>query len=811
MWLRIMGNSIRFRLTATFMGLAILPLLLVGIILSWQSYKNERSQAINIQNEIGQRIAEQTTSLIKNAEGQLRALSSDPNIYSLLSLSGDARHDAHFAGMLSSDRLFEQIGLLDSNGQIASHVSRGAHSDKEHFDDRLSADGILEAPGTETSIFGPVRFNDDGDPTMSIAIPIIDKRTGSVDGYLIGIVQLEVAWELIGQIRVGDEGTAFIIDQQGRVIAHRNPSVVLRKTQFQPPDKDGVGMGLSGEKSIISSQLIRIGGQEFRVITEKPFSEAMALTIRFAAEIGLVLLAAMVAAGVVALAAVRVIIRPIERLATVAKALQSGRLDQRANITSNDEMGTLGEAFDTMADKLLETIDALALQNTELQSNIASRQFAEQELESQKQELASSNRELEGHYKITRIFAESGDLESKATAALENLVDLSGADWATLRLANETEPGLHLTAAAGPAAVESPPVPVITQAQVISTAAYTEGRISVINDYAAVPTASQRLLDLGMQSMVILPVKAGERTLGLVTVISKSKNHFIPDLVNLLTSTVDGLGVLVENSILYDETEKAHQELQQLAEALSRSNQELEQFANIASHDLQEPLRMVSSYTQLLASRYKDKLDSEAQEFIGYAVDGAKRMQAQIKDLLEWSRLTTQSIPFEPTVCSEIFEQATGNLSVSIEERGAIVTSDPLPTVNGDRSQLVSVFQNLIGNGIKYQGDQQPRLHVSAVENGDEWLFSFSDNGIGIEPQYAERIFVIFQRLHGKSEYSGTGIGLAICKKVIERHGGRIWVESEPQKGSTFYFTLPMGILKGHHQKEVEEHELQAN
>jgi PAS domain S-box-containing protein len=233
-------------------------------------------------------------------------------------------------------------------------------------------------------------------------------------------------------------------------------------------------------------------------------------------------------------------------------------------------------------------------------------------------------------------------------------------------------------------------------------------------------------------------------------------------------------------------------ELAERAQELSRSNSELERFAYVASHDLQEPLRVVGSFTQLLAKRYRGQLDSDADEFIGYVVDGVNRMQSMITDLLEYSRVGRQTRPFGPAELDEALSRALANLRKAIAESGASIEHQPLPRVWGDTAQLLRLFQNLIGNAIKFRSSENPRIQITAESLGCRWIISVRDNGIGIDPGHFERVFVLFQRLHDRSRYPGTGIGLAVCKKIVELHGGTIWLEPQSHAGACFRFSMPI-------------------
>jgi light-regulated signal transduction histidine kinase (bacteriophytochrome) len=295
----------------------------------------------------------------------------------------------------------------------------------------------------------------------------------------------------------------------------------------------------------------------------------------------------------------------------------------------------------------------------------------------------------------------------------------------------------------------------------------------------------------GFRSMMTAPLISRDQVIGALHFRSKKSKAYDDQDLRLAERIAAQIAGAIANVQLFTQLKRAEEALARKAEELARSNAELQSFAYIASHDLQEPLRMIASYLELIERRYQGQLDQDANEFIAYAVDGANRLQRMINDLLAYARVQTRGKPFEPVDSEFILKQALTNLKMAIEESGVQISHDSLPSVMGDGSQLVQVFQNLIGNAIKFRDEKPAQIHISVESKTNEWLFSVRDNGIGIDPQYQERIFAIFQRLHGK-QVPGTGIGLSLCRRIVERHGGKIWVESEPGKGATFYFTIPI-------------------
>jgi signal transduction histidine kinase len=342
------------------------------------------------------------------------------------------------------------------------------------------------------------------------------------------------------------------------------------------------------------------------------------------------------------------------------------------------------------------------------------------------------------------------------------------------------------------------------QFEIISTDSGEEGLELCATEKPDCILLDYRLPDLdGLQFLTELGKRQGGATVPLIMVTGQgdesvavqAMKNGAQDYLVKGTMTAQDLQRAIHNAMekasLHRKIKEQQAELERNNRLLLEKNTELEQYAYVASHDLQEPLRMVASYLQLLERRYKGKLDADADKYIGYAVDGAMRMQKLIVDLLAFSRVSTRGKDPEPVDCETALGHSLANLELAIKESGAVITRDPLPTVLVDPTQLSLLLQNLVSNAIKFRGDKPPTIHISARSQDNECEVSVRDDGIGFDPQFSERIFVIFQRLHSKAEYPGTGIGLSICKKIVQRHGGRIWVDSELGKGTTFYFTLP--------------------
>jgi signal transduction histidine kinase/DNA-binding LacI/PurR family transcriptional regulator len=404
------------------------------------------------------------------------------------------------------------------------------------------------------------------------------------------------------------------------------------------------------------------------------------------------------------------------------------------------------------------------------------------------------------------------------TELLQGVVDLTkdsfGLYHAHIYLLDNTPPspfkggvGGVLVLAAGAGAVgqqmvaEGWSIPLEREQSLVARAARTRQGV-IVNNVRETPDWLPNPLLPDTCSELAVPLMVGDRVLGVLDVQADEVDYFTDDDIRIQTTLAAQVAVALENARLFERAEQEIVERKRAEVALAQQAQildaELERFFYVASHHLQEPLRMVTSYSQLLIKRHGDKLGSEADEFVAYVVDGAARIRDLLNDVLTYSLVATHGRSFEPTDCNVLLNRVLAGLKVVIEESGAMVSHDDLPTVMADRRQLAQLFENLIDNAFKFRSEESPKIHIGvehrdgqSQEEGASWMFSVRDNGIGIETPYFERIFMIFQQLHAWKEYRGTGIGLAICKRIVERHGGRIWVESEPGQGSTFYFTIP--------------------
>jgi signal transduction histidine kinase len=625
---------------------------------------------------------------------------------------------------------------------------------------------------------GPVYHAATAEPFVSLAVPI-RFIPSEIRGVILAEVSLKTLLGSVSHVKAGKSGYLFVVDKQGTLIAHPDYSKVLLGLNLsRAPEVAEFLSGASSDREVGESETGSDGkpvitthapvpGPNWAVVVEEPVETALA-EIR-QVEKGALLVLALTLSGVFAISYFfsERIARPVRDLEQGATLIAQGELGQKLEIHTGDEIESLANQFNRMAAALKESRDGL-------EGRIAER-----------------SRELSGLYAAMTPLAQTGSIHTVFEKIIQRLVAVTGSDAAAIRLLDKDKKCLFYIAHHG-----FPPDYLTANRDGLgsgSTATVALGGKPFFSPDISSDSRRhrKRQVDYGFFSCALLPLAVKDEVRGIIQLSSRRRGYFSADQKEYLMAIARLMGIVMENSELLHSSLRYAEQLQQANGELERSNSELQQFAYVASHDLQEPLRMITGYTQLLAKRYSDKLDENAAEFIGYAVDGAKRMQGLINDLLAYSRAGTRSKPFVVADCENILAATLMSLKVAIQESGATVTHDPLPSIMCDESQVGQLFQNLIGNGIKYRDSRPPQIHVSCRRRGSDWLFSVKDNGIGIDPCYAERIFVIFQRLHTRDQYAGNGIGLAVCKKIVERHGGKIWVKSEVGQGSVFYFTVP--------------------
>jgi len=654
--------------------------------------------------------------------------------------------------------------------------------------------------GLEQTYTGDVSYiPSHGEVAMHVSTPVT-APDGEVVAVLVAHANLEEMSDIIAQHsgRSESEDTYLVNAFNFFVTEPRfGDDYALKKTLHT----EGVDACLNGESGtgyyLDYRQMPVIGAynwlpdHQLCILTEVDRAEAIAPVVSFRNAIVAVGFGAIFAVAVLGVIFSRTITGPIKRLMAGAREIGQGNLDHRITVRSKGEIGQLADAFNQMAADLRRSLgetvqsrrNVLAL--SQAAEDVQRARTSEQVYQTVADEISKL-----GHHAIIFSLVDGGthvavshlSIESKLLEAAEKLAGTSASEYR-----QEIKPG-----------------DIYDQALREKRAVYVTNMIDRFGESlprVTRPVAKKIVSMIGFERAIYAPLIADEETYGLLVVASNSLTEAdLPAVATFANQTA----IALENTRLLDELKDFNLELEKRVEErtreLKRSNEDLEQFAYVASHDLQEPLRMVASYLQLLERRYGDRLDSDAHEFIDFAVDGAKRMKTLINDLLAFSRVGTRGEPFENTDLNAVLGRVRADLHALIKEHNALLTCDELPNLMVDETQMAQVFQNLISNAIKFRKeDVPPRIHVSAEDRNGEVLLSVRDNGIGIDPQFADRIFVIFQRLHNSQKYAGTGIGLAISKRIVERHGGRIWVESEEGAGATFYFTLPK------HQSEDSE------
>ena len=731
-----MRNSIRTRFSVAFMGLAVGPLLLVGVILSWLSFSTQMQQALNLQREVARRVAVQVTAFFEEQESQLRFVSQAQG---LQRMELDQQRNL-LSKLLSYQNSLDELVLLDSLGREQIYLSRLGLTPTD-LGSRSGADEFSIPQTTGQDYFGPVRSEEiSGEPLMTIAVPLIDVHTGRAEGVLIAETRLKKIWEMIASTEVSPGQSVYIVDSQSHVVAHLDPSIVLRGTFFELPDHDGIQSGLSGSRVVLAIETIHLAQQEFHIVAEQTTSEALALGIDTAHITVFMVLLMLVLSGTLGFLMVYQVVQPIEALAATALAIGDGDMSQQVIVARRDELGILGDVFNKMTGQLRTVINNLEMQ-------IADRKQAEEQLrysEARYRAIVEDNPDL-----ICRFLPDT-------TLTFVNEAYCQYFDRARTDLIDK--PFLFLLPKESHKFVKANIDRIVKTRRTVS-----------YEHYVIAPNGERRWLHWTDRPIF-------------------NESGDVLELQSIGRDITERIKSEKEIQRLNEELE---QRVRERTAQLESANNELESFTYSVSHDLRAPVRAIEGFSQILVEEFSSHLPLEARRLIGIVQSNTRHMGRLIDDLLTFSRLGRQPVNKQTIRTSDMVHQAMGTLQGEMEGREVKIKIGKLPDCEGDPSLIEQVWLNLLSNAIKYSRKRKrARIEVGCLESDGQHVYFVKDNGVGFDMKYADKLFGVFQRLHHSSEFEGTGVGLAIVERIIHRHSGLVWAESEPGKGATFFFKI---------------------
>lgn len=850
---RLFGAGLVPKIVAIMIVVAVATGGLIGITLTGTSRHELRRSLLDGNLAHADLAAEFATNYVKVIQANIRSFASRPTIRQAILADRPEDRRGELVAFLQTQPALDSISLYDARGISRASGFPGArnigrvHTDREWFQQVM----VTRKPYLGLALKSRVS----GRPIVPYAVPLLNDK-GEVAGVLVGGIFLKALSDAIVGFTIAPDARASLNDLRGGgiILAHKNPQRILtpisgrnEAVRLAMEGHRGTMETQSSDGTLNLVAYTPVPQLPWAVLVFQPSKTALAPVRAQSRQAWLIIVLATFITTLGGILLARRMTRPLMALRDAALEIASGNLSRRVQVTQGDEIGTLAQTFNTMAASLLEREAAMAAVEkaraaTEmidgmldpvvitdpdgriLQANQAfqdtygygqdllgeplSRLVVEEDIPGITNAIAQARESGRlRNFPCTcltrggqifpvlvnlRLFNQEGGAPKGLVATVRDITEIRKVEADLKQARIFTDAVLH--SVPGILYVYDEQGTLVQWNQTfeeVSGFRADELRHKKIPDWfdegekEAVAEAARQVFEKGRAAIEAhLVVKDGRRLPYYFTGVPVSISGR-PYLV--------GVGIDMTERIRAEEAKrKAEENLRRANAALARSNVDLEQFAYVASHDLQEPLRMIASYLQLIEKRYGERIDGDGREFMKYAVDGAARMQHLIGDLLAYSRVAIQGRAFKPTDMKEAFEQAVRNLEVLIGETGAVVACEgSLPVVMADASQMMQVFQNLLANAIRFRGARPPEIRVCAIMTREGWRFSVRDNGMGMDIKYADRIFKLFQRLERREDYDGTGTGLAIVKKIVERHGGRVWVDSTPGEGSIFYFNLP--------------------